>query len=410
MKKLKYLVVLLILFIGIFTVGCGTKKKDIANYFDYSISGYSGKGKIEYTFDEEKFLKYELGLKNAEVLLDEPDYFIEIVPTTKDSKSSNGNFKNGDIITFNINYDKEFFKKEFKVELINSKDNAKVESLPKGYFNKNDLSQTQYQNLKKSLDNEVTKYISNRNSDEGSLNNDYCNDTPIFAGAYIVPQSNSQSKLDFVYYCTSTQLGNSDSSSQVLTYEGIKTIHVVLNDLAPILNSNNNFDFEIQEKSDVPDNKNLINIESENLKFDQKFIHSKLEKFGDLINNKKLKAAENEELTLKNIPFDKNDLKMFNEEKNQLLELKKEKLNIILNKLIKDKDLIIKSRNKDFIELTNKDKTAEILFTNKLYYDNKQNLYFAFYKACYNATSFYEGTNTNEIIYEDGSWRTSWMN
>ncbi|MPN58624.1 hypothetical protein SDC9_206331 [bioreactor metagenome] len=129
-----------------------------------------------------------------------------------------------------------------------------------------------------------------------------------------------------------------------------------------------------------------------------------------MINNKKLKAAENEELTLKNIPFDKNNLKMFNEEKNQLLELKKEKLNIILNKLIKDKDLIIKSRNKDFIELTNKDKTAEILFTNKLYYDNKQNLYFAFYKACYNATSFYEGTNTNEIIYEDGSWRTSWMN
>ncbi|UOW69719.1 hypothetical protein [Paraclostridium bifermentans] len=296
------------------------------------------------------------------------------------------------------------------MELINSKDNAKVESLSKGYFNKTDLSQTQYQNLKKRLDEEVIKYISNRNSDEGSLNNDYCNDTPVFAGAYIVPQSNSQSNLDFVYYCTSTPLGNSDSSSQVLTYEDIKTIHVTLNDLAPILNSNNNFDFEIQEKSDVPDNKNLINIESENLKFDQDFIHSKIEKFGDLIDNKKLKDAEKEELTLKNIPFDKNNLKMFNEEKNQLLELKKEKLNIILNKLIKDKDLIIKSRNKDFIELTNKDKTAEILFTNKLYYDNKQNLYFAFYKACYNATSFYEGTNTNEIIYEDGSWRTSWMN
>ncbi|UOW69720.1 hypothetical protein [Paraclostridium bifermentans] len=109
MKKLKYLVVLLILCIGIFTVGCGTKKKDIANYFDYSISGYSGKGKIECTFDEEKFLKYELGLKNAEVLLDESDYFIEIVPTTKESKKENGNFKNGDTITFNINYDKEFF-------------------------------------------------------------------------------------------------------------------------------------------------------------------------------------------------------------------------------------------------------------------------------------------------------------
>lgn len=141
MKKVKKFLLIGIMFVVISALtGCGTETIDLNKYITTKTSGYNTKGKVSYTFDEDKLKEdYEKKIK----IKSEDDASINWALTEgKSSKTKalllscidvimdkSENIKNGDKITLSWNCNDDLAKKYFGVKLKYSDIEKEVEGL-----------------------------------------------------------------------------------------------------------------------------------------------------------------------------------------------------------------------------------------------------------------------------------------
>ncbi|MCJ8341620.1 MAG: hypothetical protein MJH09_02025 [Cetobacterium sp.] len=183
----------ILLFTFLTLTGCGVKQVDVADFLEFKESGSNENGKLEVTINSDimaskQFREAFKDKLNISHLSDA--YKITITP----SKSEN--LSNGDTVDLNLSYNKDLFKDEFNVELVNSKKTYTIENLPKIYLSESDLSKTDYIEIKSKADKSIDNFIKEEKS---KMKKDFTDLK--FIGAYIVQEfdDNSNNKLVYLY-------------------------------------------------------------------------------------------------------------------------------------------------------------------------------------------------------------------
>lgn len=199
----------ILLFTFLTLTGCGVKQVDVADFLECKESGSNGNGKLEVTINSDimaskQFREAFKDKLNISHLSDA--YKITVTP----SKSEN--LSNGDTVDLNLSYNKDLFKDEFNVELVNSKKTYTIENLPKIYLSESDLSKTDYIEIKskadKSIDNFIKEEKSKTKSDFTGLK---------FIGAYMLEgvDKNSNNKLVYLYNVNEISIDLFDTTNKI---------------------------------------------------------------------------------------------------------------------------------------------------------------------------------------------------
>lgn len=160
MKKI--LLLLSTLFcMAIFLVGCSKPKEiDISKYIEISENGYDSLGNIKISLNNDFYYDTNIFPENSRIDYSQLDDYLVTFSADKSK-----NLKNGDIVKIQINYNEKLYNDEFNTKLVLTKNTYKISKLKKIFLQKNDLSDTDYSNLKIESEKKVTNFINSFKSE-----------------------------------------------------------------------------------------------------------------------------------------------------------------------------------------------------------------------------------------------------
>lgn len=180
----------ILLFTFLTLTGCGVKQVDVADFLECKESGSNGNGKLEVTINSDimaskQFREAFKDKLNISHLSDA--YKITVTP----SKSEN--LSNGDTVDLNLSYNKDLFKDEFNVELVNSKKTYTINNLEHKFRKQSDLKHSDYLKIKEKADKEIDALVK---EDTQDFNCTFSNFK--FLGTYLISDDDNSS-LCFLY-------------------------------------------------------------------------------------------------------------------------------------------------------------------------------------------------------------------